>query len=93
MVVVTHEMEFARNVADVIIYMADGVIEEIGTPEEIFMQADQLTRMGLDVPQVCQLGALLRKSGIDFPENVYREEQALEALLTLLGKGAESDAE
>ena len=36
MVVVTHEMEFARNVADVIIYMADGVIEEIGTPEEIF---------------------------------------------------------
>ena len=36
MVVVTHEMDFARSVADVIIYMADGVIEEIGTPEEIF---------------------------------------------------------
>ncbi len=36
MIVVTHEMEFARSVADVIIYMADGVIEEIGTPEEIF---------------------------------------------------------
>ncbi len=36
MVVVTHEMEFARNVADVVIYMADGVIEEIGTPEQIF---------------------------------------------------------
>ena len=36
MVVVTHEMEFARHVADVVIYMADGVIEEIGTPEEIF---------------------------------------------------------
>lgn len=36
MIVVTHEMEFARNVADVIIYMADGVIEEMGTPREIF---------------------------------------------------------
>ena len=36
MIVVTHEMEFARSVADVIIYMADGVIEEIGTPEEVF---------------------------------------------------------
>ena len=36
MVVVTHEMEFAKSVADVVIYMADGVIEEIGTPEEIF---------------------------------------------------------
>ena len=36
MIVVTHEMEFAKYVADVIIYMADGVIEEMGTPTEIF---------------------------------------------------------
>ena len=36
MVVVTHEMEFARGVADHVIYMADGIIEEEGTPEEIF---------------------------------------------------------
>ena len=36
MIVVTHEMEFARSVADVIIYMADGVIEEMGTPGQIF---------------------------------------------------------
>ena len=36
MIVVTHEMDFARNVADVVIYMADGVIEEMGTPEEVF---------------------------------------------------------
>lgn len=36
MIVVTHEMEFARNVADIVIYMADGVIEEMGTPEQVF---------------------------------------------------------
>ena len=36
MIVVTHEMEFAKSVSDVVIYMADGVIEEVGTPEEIF---------------------------------------------------------
>ena len=36
MVVVTHEMEFAKSVADVVIYMADGVIEEMGSPEEVF---------------------------------------------------------
>ena len=36
MIVVTHEMEFARNVADKIIFMADGVIEEMGTPQEVF---------------------------------------------------------
>ena len=36
MIVVTHEMEFAKSVADVVIYMADGVIEEMGTPVEVF---------------------------------------------------------
>ena len=36
MIVVTHEMEFARSVADVVIYMADGIIVEMGTPEEVF---------------------------------------------------------
>ena len=36
MIVVTHEMEFAKNVSDEVIFMADGVIEEMGTPCEIF---------------------------------------------------------
>ena len=36
MVVVTHEMEFAKSVADVVIYMSDGVIVEMGTPEQVF---------------------------------------------------------
>ncbi len=36
MIVVTHEMEFARNVADKIIFMVDGIIEEVGTPSEVF---------------------------------------------------------
>ena len=36
MIVVTHEMEFAKCVADVVIYMADGGIEEMGPPEQLF---------------------------------------------------------
>ena len=36
MIVVTHEMEFAKSVADVVIYMAEGIIEECGTPEAVF---------------------------------------------------------
>ena len=36
MVIVTHEMNFAKNVSDKVIFMADGVIEEMGPPEEIF---------------------------------------------------------
>lgn len=36
MIVVTHEMEFAKNVADKVIFMANGVIEEFGTPQQVF---------------------------------------------------------
>ncbi len=51
MIVVTHEMEFAKNVADKVIFMADGVIEEMGTPEEVF-----------DAPKSPKTRAFLNKS-------------------------------
>ena len=36
MVIVTHEMGFARDVSDQVIFMSDGLITEQGTPQEIF---------------------------------------------------------
>lgn len=36
MIVVTHEMEFAKNVSDHVLFMADGVIEEEGSPTDVF---------------------------------------------------------
>lgn len=36
MIAVTHEMEFAKSVADVVTYIADGVIGEMGSPEQVF---------------------------------------------------------
>ena len=41
MVIVTHEMNFARNVSDTIIFMDDGVIVEEGRPEEVFSSDNQ----------------------------------------------------
>ncbi|MCP1111063.1 polar amino acid transport system ATP-binding protein [Lachnospiraceae bacterium PF1-21] len=41
MVIVTHEMNFARQVADQIIFMEEGVIRLAGTPEEIFTSKEQ----------------------------------------------------
>lgn len=37
MIVVTHEMNFARDVSDKVIFMDNGVIAEEGTPEEVFL--------------------------------------------------------
>lgn len=45
MLVVTHEMSFAREVSTHVVYMADGIIEEEGKPEKIFTNPDnQRTR-------------------------------------------------
>ena len=41
MVIVTHEMAFARNVADTIIFMDGGVIVEQGTPDDVFSSDNQ----------------------------------------------------
>ncbi|SYX85010.1 amino acid ABC transporter ATP-binding protein [Paenibacillus alvei] len=38
MIIVTHEMKFAREVANRVIFMSDGVIQEEGTPEQFFDQ-------------------------------------------------------
>lgn len=35
-IIVTHEMEFARSISDRVIFMADGIIEEEGTPQQVF---------------------------------------------------------
>ena len=44
MIIVTHEMQFAREVSDRIIFMEDGVIKGQGTPEEMFNSEDARIR-------------------------------------------------
>ena len=41
MVIVTHEMNFAKNVADHIVFMENGVIVKEGAPEELFTSDNQ----------------------------------------------------
>ena len=40
MIIVTHELGFARSVSDKIMFIADGVVEAFGTPEEVFDGSD-----------------------------------------------------
>ena len=44
MVIVTHEMAFARDISDRVIFMADGLIVEEGTPEEVFTSSHERTQ-------------------------------------------------
>lgn len=53
MVIVTHEMGFAREVADRVLFMADGIIAEQGTPEEIFTNPKS-ERLKTSLPRCCK---------------------------------------
>lgn len=44
MVIVTHEMAFARDISDRVIFMADGLIVEEGTPEQVFASDNERTQ-------------------------------------------------
>lgn len=44
MVIVTHEMAFAKDISDRVIFMADGVIIDEGTPEEVFSSKNKRTK-------------------------------------------------
>ena len=44
MVIVTHEMAFARDISDRVIFMAGGVIVEEGTPEQVFASSNERTQ-------------------------------------------------
>ena len=44
MVIVTHEMAFARDISDRVVFMAGGVIVEEGTPEQVFASDNERTQ-------------------------------------------------
>lgn len=56
MVIVTHEMAFAREISDRVIFMAGGVIVEEGTPEQVFASENERTQsfLGSSVSVVWQ---------------------------------------
>lgn len=86
-VMVSHAMDDVARYATRAVVMEKGGIVMDGTPREIFRHADRLEEMGLDVPSVCRLGLALKKAGIDFSSDIFREDEAVQAILALW-KGA-----
>jgi len=84
-VYITHYMEEAA-LADRVIVMDDGRIIMDGTPKEIFREVERLKSVGLDVPQVTELAHVLRKSGVDIPDDVIGEEECAKWIVKLVEK-------
>ena len=87
-VLVSHSREeIARNV-DRIAVLSDGHVFMEGTPRQVFTRADELERVGLDIPQVTKVALILRQRGLPVDTAVYTVEALRDALLRLKGGDA-----
>lgn len=78
-VLVTHDMTEAV-MADRILVLEQGRIVFIGTPRECFSQADQLKRIGLEIPPAAELAHNLMLRGVPVPEVMLKVEDWVEYL-------------
>ena len=75
-VIVSHSMEDMARLCDNLVVMSSGRVFMTGDRNEIFKEADKLTSVGLDVPQITQLITALSKYGIEIDCGIYTVEQA-----------------
>ena len=82
-IMVSHSMDDISRLATRLIVMNKGRLVADGTPRELFRQVGMMESVGLGVPQATKLCALLRKRGIDIPDDMYTIDQVREHLLRL----------
>ena len=82
-IIVSHSMEDMATYCDDIVVMNHGKVHLSGSRDEVFAHADELIRVGLDVPQISHLCALLRERGVALPNGIYTTEAAIAALGSL----------
>jgi energy-coupling factor transport system ATP-binding protein len=75
-ILVSHRMEDLANLADRIIVMDHGKLAMFGETADIFKNADELSGIGLAVPEITKICELLRKKGIPISEGIYTLDAA-----------------
>ena len=81
---VSHSMNDVARLAERLLVMNGSKLAMDGTPREVFLRAEELTEMGLNIPEVTQVFLRLKQMGLPV-EPVYTLDQAVEALTKLRG--------
>ena len=85
---VSHSMEDIAKYANRVLVMSNKKIAMYDTVENIFSRVEELTAMGLAVPQISRVFAGLRAAGYQVPGNIYTVEGAAAAILNAVKGGA-----
>lgn len=78
-ILITHHMNEAID-ADRIFVMNKGKLVEQGTPKEIFSKVEEIKSYGLEVPQVTELGYMLKQSGLEIEDGILTVDELIKAL-------------
>lgn len=83
-ILVSHSMEDIAKLADRILVMNQGKVAMFDTTDAVFRRGEELTKIGLDIPQITRITDRLRQSGIPLREGIYTVEDAYPELCRLL---------
>ena len=85
---VSHSMEDVAQLASKVLVLENAQVVMSGTVEEVYSRGEELSAMGLSVPQVTRIFTGLRKRGLELDTNIFTLEQGRQELLRFFGKGA-----
>ena len=85
-VIVSHSMEDMARYCQNLVVMSNGRIAMQGDASQIFSRSEELSEIGLDIPQISKLMLRLKEMGVDVNTGTYTIESALESLLKIYNK-------
>ncbi|MBE6660833.1 MAG: energy-coupling factor transporter ATPase [Ruminococcaceae bacterium] len=83
-IIVSHSMEDMARFCDDIIVLAHGKLVMQGRGHEVFARSQELSDVGLNIPEISRLCLSLRERGIPVDDGIFTVEQAEQCLLRLL---------
>lgn len=84
-ILVSHSMEDMATYCDRVVMMNRGEVFATGTTEEVFCRAEELSAVGLDIPQISHVAEGLIARGVPLGGKLYTVAGVRDALLPLLG--------
>ena len=87
-IIVSHSMEDMAKTADKLLVMNKGQIEMFDTVSNVFENAERLSEIGLDIPEVTKIAAELNKRGFNIPKTVFTVSALRDSIVKLKGGSA-----
>ena len=82
--IVSHSMEDMARLCDDVVVLYRAKIVKQGSGREVFSHADELSKIGLDIPQITRLLQMLKEKGMPISDDIYTVDEAVAALKQIL---------